>query len=318
VARAVFILWPIESELEYLFKIRSHLNWNKRSIATTCFIALASAWFFLPFPHTVTFHGVVTSPGAQTIYIPEDGVVEKVFVTEGDDVKKGQELMSMKSADLKIKLKQALLEKAETEQRLFAAQKTNESNVVIRSLEAQIEAATANVNRVRNTLQYLSVKSDVTGKVYTWDLNLKPGEAVSKDYAVGKIANFDQLEVDGFIGEEDVEAVKISGKVTFNLTGHTGEIEGKILRILPIKDRVLFYPQLASVNQGPLPVSVDPATKKAFLVESYYLVVVKLEDHDEHVGIGQTGILEYKGAWSSIFMKTMRKIVALYRQEGNV
>lgn len=314
----VFILWPIESELEYLYKIRSQLTWNKRSIATTIFVTLVAAWFFLPFPHTILFHGVVSSAGAQTVYIPEDGIIKEIQVKEGDSVERGQTLMTMKSMDLNIKLKQALLERSETEQRLFAAQKTNESNVVIRSLEAQIEASTANVNRIRNSLQYMNILADLSGTVFLWDRNLKAGEFVAKDYVVGKIANFESLEVEGFIPETDVESLQIGHTVVFNPVGHTEDITGKVVRIVPIKDRVLFYPQLASVNQGPLPVSVDSATKKAFLVESFYLVVIKLDATDENIGIGQTGTIEYRGPWSSLFRKVVRNIVALFRQEGNV
>lgn len=314
----VFILWPIESELEYLVKIRSYLNWNKRSIATAITLAIVAAWFFFPFPHTVIFHGVVVSEGGQTIYIPEDGIVKQVFVTDGEEVKEGQELLSMKSEDLEIKLKQALLEQSETESRLFAAQKTNESNVIIRSLEAQIEAAAANVSRVRNSLQYLNIKANVPGKIYAWDEYLKPGQALSKDFVIGKIGNFNKMEVEGYITENDVEYIEIGNEITFIPKGFSERVKGRLVRILPIKDRVLLYPQLASVNQGPLPVSVDPGTKKAYLVESYYLGVIELEPHGDMLGIGQTGTLEYEGKWGSLFMRLVRQITALYRQEGNV
>lgn len=314
----VFILWPIESELEYLYKARAQLTWNKRSIFTTCFVGILAGWFFLPFPHNVKFYGVVSSAGAQTVYIPEDGIVEQVFVQEGDIVKKGQELLKIKSQDLGNKLKQALLERAETEQRLFAAQKTNESNVVIRSLEAQIEAANANVQRMRNSLQYLDITADIDGTVYLWDRDLKPGEALAKDYSVGKIANFNKLYIEGFVPEGDVDSLSINGEVNFNPLSYIEDVKGKIVRILPIKDRVLLYPQLASVNQGPLPVTVDSATKKAFLVESFYLVVIELDPNEEGLGIGQTGVVEYRGPWRSLFRKVVRNIIALYRQEGNV
>jgi putative peptide zinc metalloprotease protein len=314
----VFILWPIESELEYLFKARSQLTWNKRSIFTTCFITLLAGWFFLPFPHNVQFNGVVSSEGTQTIYVPEDGIVDKVFVKEGDQVDRGQELLRMKSEDLQNKLKQALLERSETEKRLFAAQNTNESNVVIKSLEAQLEAASANVQRMRNALLYLDIRSDLKGTVYLWDQNVKAGDALAKDFAIGKIANFDKLFVEGFVPEADVETLTVGSLVTFNPVGYVDDVNGKIIRILPIKDRVLLYPQLASVNQGPLPVNVDSATKKAFLVESFYLVVIQLDEGESRLGIGLTGVIDYKGPWRSKFRQMMRKVIALFRQEGNV
>lgn len=315
----VFILWPITSELEYLYKIRTHLNWNKRSIATVSALGLLTAYFFFPFPHTLHFSGVVSSPGVQTVYVPEDSIVEHVYVKEGEKVQKGDPLLLLKSEDLHIKLKQAVLEKDETESRLAAAQKTNESNVVIRSLEAQLEGAIANVNRMRNSIEFLKLVADVTGTVFEWDPDLKQGKSLSKDAIVGRVGNLSTLEVDGFVPEGDIEYLDIGDKVYFRPVGKLEFIPGKVVRIAPIKDRVLLFPQLASTNQGPLPVSIDPVTKKALLVESYYLVVVELDENDEHsVGIGQTGFLNFRGKWSSVFMRLVRDVVALYRKEANV
>lgn len=314
----VFILWPIASELEYLYKIRTHLNWNKRSIATVSVIGLMTAWFFLPFPHTFHFNGVVGSPGMQTVYIPEDATVEHVYVKEGDKVQKGNPLLLLKSEDLHIKLKQAVLEKDEIESRLIAAQKTNESNVIIRSLEAQLEGAIANVNRMRNSIEYLKLVADLTGTVFEWDPELKEGKSLAKDSIVGRVADLNSIEVDGFVPEGYIEYLEIGDRVYFRPSGRYSFIPGKVVRISPIKDRALLFPQLASTNQGPLPVSIDPTTKKALLVESYYLVVVELEENEHSIGIGQTGNLNFRGKWSSVFMRMVRDLVALYRKEANV
>ncbi len=172
--------------------------------------------------------------------------------------------------------------------------------------------------RIRNSLQFLKINADIDGKVYTWDKDLKSGEFVSKDHILGKIANLGNLAVEGFVPENDVEALQIGNEVYFTPTGQLEKVKGKIVRIVPIKDRVLLYPQLASVNKGPFTCFYRNATKRPLLVESYYLVVIELEETQKLIGLGQTGSIEYKGPWSSYFMRKVREILSLYRQEANV
>ncbi len=62
-----------------------------------------------PLTESVYASGTVKSEGQYQAFIPASGIIQKIFVTEGDSVKKGQELLSLVNETQKLNRENALL-----------------------------------------------------------------------------------------------------------------------------------------------------------------------------------------------------------------
>lgn len=314
----IFLVWPAIYEIEQVYKLRSFITINFRSIFTFLAIVAVLIWFFMPLPHDLKYTALSISNPQETqeIYVPVDAFVKDIYVKRDETVKIDQKLITLFSEVLLANLAQAKLD-------LDIAEK--ESVIVSGQEKSRPELAEkeANKNHLRETikgyeavLNQLDVKSHINGSIYAWDDSLRKGQYLSKDQILGAIANLDKIYAIGFVPESNINDLQVGQVVNFQLLNTLENIPGTVIKISPVRAQALLYPQLASTNQGDLPVSPDPLNgQRLLLVESYYPVYILL-DSKEPIQIGQKGNIWAEGPWKSNFMNILREVQALLWREG--
>lgn len=313
----VFIIWPIITEIQDVLFMKKLLkmNWRIRLLLIT--IGIALFLFIVPLPHTNYFSAILVPSKNQILYVPYDSVIEKIYVKRQDPVKIGQTLIKLSSESLQADIDSLEFQEDILQRELLTLGLTEEGRPQIKQKQAELKTLHSKLASLKNYKSHLTLKAHFTGIVYEWDDNLTVGQAIAKQKVIGKVAAQGPLNAAGYIPEGQIDEISIGKTVAFILPNPHTQISGKIITINPLRNAQLEFPQLASINQGPLPV-VKETNDKLKLVESYYLANVDLDQTDQELFIGQVGTIEAEGPWRSKFMDMMRFLVRLFYRESSV
>ncbi len=185
------------------------------------------------------------------------GLVENIYVEEGQAVKKNQLLVKLRSNDLKAKRSQAEATIAEAEvhyqnagvnlkriKSLFtkkaATQKElDDMNAMFASAEARRQTAYEMKKEIEALLSYSILKAPFDGWV-TRKL-VEVGDLATPGQPIMEIENIRQLKIAAKIPETDVANLKIGTKTSIQITSYRAaksdtSLTGKINQILPAAD----------------------------------------------------------------------------------
>lgn len=314
----VFLVWPFTDELKRLFEMRKYFKWNFRLCTALVFLSGLFIWLFIPFPHNQSFTSVVIVEDQQTVYVPNEGVVDKLYVERGSEVVEGEPITRIfsKKLDTEIKGFEAEKKLLETEiDILSGSNKKNRAHLPEKIAElASIEETILGLKEQRKqNMLYSSTK----GTVYEWSEEVFVGQAVAKDQVLGKITNLSNMKVVCFVPENYIDGVFQGADAKFFLEGDVlKRINGKIESISPVRTEVLIYPQISSLYHGELPVIPGP-NKELLMVESFYSVVVLLEPQEEFpMRLGQRGEVVIRGKWRSKAWGFLKRVWSLFWEES--
>ena len=176
---------------------------------------------------------------SEDIYSPLEGLVKKLFVKEGDEVKKGQKLAYIYSPEIaklitKIKQVEALVsnyrELYENEKALYQKKVISYSRYF--NAKIQYKNALAKLNALRKQLSiygevekgYLVLKSHIDGYVAHQEVVL--GDSVGLDKKLFKIHAHDRVWTVAFVPVEDTTFIRKGEKAT--VISPIGKAKGKV------------------------------------------------------------------------------------------
>lgn len=184
-----------------------------------------------------------------TIVAKVSGEAQKVYVREGEKVKKNQLLAQLDIADLKeaFKEKRAALQSAEASYKLSASNiarykkllaqhfySQNDYDAAVSQLaisQANIRQTEAALKEASLQMQYASIKASLDGIIS--ERNLDPGMNVSVGQVLFKIINIDHLEWRAVVPADKVSRVKVHQRAIFQVEGMNDIFSGEIVRINP-------------------------------------------------------------------------------------
>lgn len=312
---AVFFVWPVLWEANVLYRLRNHLTWNKHSITTAICSALLFLWFVIPLPHTMTFQAITASSNSQQVWIPRSGTIVSIPVRRNDPISAGQLLLQLEDPQLEAELAKAkadVLELSAASNRLRYGQ--DQHSMLAAQLAAKA-AASSLVERLQYELEMLSVRATVSGTLYAWDDTLKPGQPISNNQAIGKVADLSKLEVVAFVPETEVHNLAVGQSTEFLLPTSSRRFKGTLTQIDPVSTPFLNYPALGSLFHGPLTVTPD-AEKRLVLTQSYFQVRVQLTT--PQLPLDKVGILEVRGKPQSLLIRLINFLAGIFTQESSL
>lgn len=312
---AIFILWPLYSEAVQVWKLKALIKLNRRIGITAGIIALLLLYISIPLPHTNSFVAVTTPLVEQPIYTPNDGIIEKLYMTKNAKVKKGDPLVKLASRDLLTKIAITKNDMDIKKREMVLAQIDPAEKARYKALFEDYKRINSELNAYLATQKEMTMYSDMDGIVYNLEENLHEGQDVKKDALIAKIAPMDETALIAFVPEDKLAGLKEGEKVTFYSKDYSHKIEGTIKSISLSHDPYLNYPQLASTFSGDLPVREEG--DKYMLVESYYQAKIQLE-HDPRFKFGLSGYLEVKGPPTSYLSTAYHFLHKIFYRESSL
>ena len=243
--------------------------------------------------------------------------MKKVLIKLGDNVKKGQVLVQMSSPilDMAIADKKADVDILKSQLHVIALNENDRS--FYPEKQAELAEADAKLQGLIEQRQFLNIYSNEDGNVFFWDDTLHPGQSVSKDQVIGKIASLEKMNVQFFAPEDELNDIAVGENIVFRLKSNFTEVKGKIENVHNVRATTLQYPQLASINKGDLPVTEEPQNKLV-IVESYFPVDVNLEKNGQHLRFGEIGDVIIEGPWKSMAMTLLHRAQSVFWRESGI
>lgn len=317
----IFMIWPIWTELSEFYKMRVQITINKRLMSSLTVIALIAMYFFLPWPHQLTFNAVIVPIKEQIVWVPTGGVVKQIAVKRGQHVVKGQEIAIITSEPLEKESLQADLEKEAAARKIIQWSLHDDTIQYLSQMEEERLLTLEKEAKLKSKKNVLNLRSEIDGVLYEWNVDLKVNQIVAEGAILGKIADFSSYASYAFVSENQVSHFKIGDTVTVQIDYPLTFVPGVITSISPYSSKHLNYPALASTNYGPLPVA-EEQYERLDLVDSYYIVEVKIDDQNNQlsnlVRIGQTSHLIMRGPWRSLAAELLHKVTLTLIRESSL
>jgi len=208
-----------------------------------------------------SFEGSIEAEDSQILYAASTSTVKKIYVREGDQVKKGDLLYELEgdNAESKLTQAQASLTSAKINEQdaksnldrmteLFQAGAVSQSDFEKAQNsfglnQAQRIQAQANYDTARNDLEDLKVYAEIDGEVT--DIGVEENDTMLSGTEIMDITNYDQLIVNIKIDEFDLDAITEGEEAEVTVTALNKTVKGIISDIskkAEIDNGVSFFP----------------------------------------------------------------------------
>jgi RND family efflux transporter MFP subunit len=186
---------------------------------------------------TVTASGEVVPEPKASLSFPLTGTVKTVEVQVGDEVSKGDVLITLDTAVWEARVKEAegTLAAAEAEERLQVRNGADQEH--IDAANADVDTALAALDSAKATLQQATLTAPFDGTIASVDIS--PAETVTPGLVVimiGDLTNFQVITTD--LSERDVPAVRIGQAATITVAALGEDFPGKVADISRISSTV--------------------------------------------------------------------------------
>jgi RND family efflux transporter MFP subunit len=170
----------------------------------------------------------------RVLVAPGDGYLKQSHVRPGDTVKAGQLLAEMADEDLRLELRKAQSEVAQSENAYGAALVKND-RAEIGMLQARLQEARAKLDLIQVQLDRVRLVAPFDGVIITGDLSQSLGAPVKKGEALLTLAPERDFRVILEVDERDVANVGIGQPGHLALTALPGEpLPFVVYRITPV------------------------------------------------------------------------------------
>lgn len=199
------------------------------------------------------------------------GIVEKLYVKNGDEVKKGQLLARIDDAELsaQYRLEKANLLNVQTaakyakiemdRMKALAAKDFSSAQTLDNAIKdyemafARVESSKASVDYASTQVGFTKIFAPISGVIGS--VSTQEGETASAAFAAPTfvtIIDLHRIEVWTYVDETDIGKVEAGQKATFTVDTYTGErFEGTVSAIYPkaeIRDNVVNYIAIVEIN----------------------------------------------------------------------
>ncbi|MBO9479979.1 HlyD family efflux transporter periplasmic adaptor subunit [Salinisphaera sp. G21_0] len=254
-----FIVRPVASEASYLWSIRQSIQWGRNLMMKTAVLSLLCLMLFLPINTTLRLPAVLVATDAVEVFPPQaGGVIENVFVKEGEPVKQGQLLFRLKNSDLLYQLQQLdiQLDLLDTLLNRMAStvEYTQSYPVFLQRRRALIKAQSG----LKKQQALLDIKAPVDGIVVYLDNLLTHGQWVNPESKLLQLRSESGFIIDAYIAPGDLGRIAKGDMGRFYPDDITASpVAASVMDISPVASRVMETEYLSADYGGAIEVIRD-------------------------------------------------------------
>jgi len=220
--------------------------------------------------YTVSAVGSLKTLEDVTISPKKAGIIQKIFVKEGDQVKKGQILVQLDDVDarLQVEMAEARVKEAEAspetnrttlsryqklwETKVIPQQTYDDLTLKVKLDEARLALAKAELNLAKQNLLDHQIVSPIEGVISLKIAALGEHVNVAPKDEILKIVQMDPLEIEFYVPEILAGVIHIGGKIQFSVKAFSEEKYFAILRFIsPTADPATRNVKMKALVQNP-------------------------------------------------------------------
>lgn len=215
----------------------------------------------IPFPLRVRAEGVVEPVVRYVVYTDGQGFVGTVHVKDGQMVKAGDLLLTLRNDQVEGQLVEERANLTAAEIRLRAVRAVEPSQVP--AIEAEMAAYAKRVAELEGQVARLEVRSTVAGQVVGPQLAELDGRWVQRGQQVMTVASLDSLWVRSLVTQDDAELIKDTseGKTQVRVASAVGTtLSAKRVEVVSSANEKLPHPLLSHAGGGEI--QSDPSDQQ--------------------------------------------------------
>ena len=266
---ALWIVWPLLKSLGFLAVSPTLLGRRARAVGITAGLAalVLLAIGAIPMPSASYAPGVLEARQREPIRPMEDGYIESVLVQEGDTVKPGDVIATLRNPDVIVDLAKAEADFGKAQAFSNAASKGTPGEQAIAAI--RLEQTGKALTRARDRYAALTVRAGIAGRIApspgaSRRLRDLPGYYVSRGALLGLVATTDDLIVRSVVSDRDHAFIfdnrEAAPTAALRIRGEAGTvIPATIARIVPVGSRDVSERSLTTEAGGDI--VLDPRDK---------------------------------------------------------
>jgi GAF domain-containing protein/multidrug resistance efflux pump len=212
-------------------KLLSAIPKGRRALYAQRVAMVAIFLVVFPWPLRVGTDATVVPAERRMVSAIDGGVVQRVFVREGDRVQAGQVLAQLDDGDDRVKLAQAEAALAQARRELADAEFRNDPSAAGQA-EIRAEQHEAEVQLERQRVADSQLRSPIAGMVITPKVEEKSGTMVKPGESFAEVVGQDRMAAEMSVPEGDLELVRPGKNVALKFNAFpTTTFEGTVERI---------------------------------------------------------------------------------------
>jgi len=280
---AFFIGLPILREVKVWLGRFPDIVHSLRGKITLFLLFLITLIAFIPIPNSIEIPVMLHAKNYVKLYSPIPAKIDRLMITEGQRVEKGDILFQLSSYDLDHNIN-------------ITTQRLNDLKAIRNSSQAIAELANKRsmINSdIENTLQQLegyeeirnklTIKAPFAGTVKIMDASLKEGQWINTRALLALITDNDKKTLSGYIRERDIDKIanKDSAKFYAEYSPFT-TYDVRLDQLEKTRVNTLFWPELSSLHGGPIPSeTTQEGNIRPLPRYTYYPVRFEINKHND-------------------------------------
>ena len=314
---AWFIVIPIFSEFKQWWSRRADIAARPRTrwlvVSCTCVLAL----LLVPLQWTVKIPAVLEVSEQFAIHVQGPGLIDAVSVTEGQKIRAGDVLFTMRSPELdnlvRLSERRLRLVQARLDRTIVDAQDL-EQKMVLQRERVREEATLKGLHAQQQALQVIAPRD---GVVVDLAEALHPGRWINDQLQLANLVSSSGVRVRGYVSSQEVRRISSGAASTFVPDSiELDTLDGKILSIADAYAERISIPSLTSRFEGNI--AVSETTSDLEPLGAWYSVVVELDEDVAVPGWETRGVVHTDGEAESLIAVAWRQIMRVLVRESSV
>jgi putative peptide zinc metalloprotease protein len=251
-----FIFMPVYREVKTWNTFSNDMSFNRNTLSVSLLLMALMVMLLIPWQSVVYLPSVAMYDKKMTLYSPEDGKLEKLYVKNDQFVARGQVLFEISSENLdheisqtqqQLEINKRLLEKVQIsndqiEDLFIAEQRYLETESALKGLLAQRDK--------------MIVRAGFDGKIVDMTDDIYPGMYLNHKNPIADLVAVDSLVVESYFFEEQLSRLSDVSEtaVFYPAILHQAAVDVSLVSIDDSSTDELSQAMLASVYQGDIPV----------------------------------------------------------------
>jgi putative peptide zinc metalloprotease protein len=300
-AAIAWFIYPVLKGGYYLLTNQRLRPVRSRAITVTAALIAAVAGFILlvPMPYRSLAEGVTWMPEEAIVRAGAEGFVEELMVQSNSAVTRGQPLMRLSNPLLSAQQDALTARIKELEARRM--QYLTSDPVQAEITGRQLQEARGQLQRVREELAALTVRSGVDGTLIVPVPEDLPGRFVRKGVLIGYVVDLDRVTVRAVVSQARIDMVRrgLEG-VQVRLSERLNDIlPATVKRIVPGGSEALPAPALGAAGGGQ--VAIDPSDDRGVkAVERVFQVDLEIPVRSDLVNLGGRAYVRFDHGWAPL------------------
>lgn len=255
---AFFIALPIWREVKVWWARREEISASKRGKILAGIGVLAVLLLFIPAQGSIEVPAVFHANAYKRIYAPTPAQIDEIMIASGQRVESGALLFKLSSPQLDYNIEIS-------QQRIEALQDIKDSgqaNLDLAkkrmTLDSEIETGKKELEGLMTQRDQLQIRAPFAGIIKDLDRSLHIGQWISPDQMLGLMVDDAQPALTGYVREQDIARISKGSVGIFYPDFSPFRRYGVTLaQVEESATTEIYWPELASVHNGPLPSERD-------------------------------------------------------------